>query len=210
MAQIIFVTGTDTGVGRTLLTALLLRHQRQCRVHALGLKPIASGSRDDALILADAQDREIGLGEINPSRFSAPMAPALAARRSQLAVPFHDLTRHIRRAAEHCELLLVEGAGGLLVPLGEKYTVLDLICALECPVVIVAPNKLGVVNHVLLTIHALSGSNVPGVKVVLMNGRSQDRVTKRPILLSSPNGVEVCGCFRFPFFGLRSPADAVT
>ena len=143
MAQIIFVTGTIPA-RQDSTHGISARHQRQCRVHALGLKPIASGKRDDALILADAQDREIGLGEINPYHFSAPMTPgpALAARRSRLAVPFHDLTRHIRRAAEHCELLLVEGAGGLLVPLWRKSIPFSINPRIRRPVAICGAENL--------------------------------------------------------------------
>ena len=205
MAHIIFVTGTDTGVGKTLLTALLLRQQRQSGVRAFGLKPIASGGREDARILASAQGEEIELDEINPYYFRAPIAPALAARRERKSVHLGDVLRHVEDVNERegCELLLVEGAGGVLVPLGDHFTVLDLIGALQCPAIIVAPNKLGVVNHVLLTVHALARRNIPGIKVVLMNQRSRNLVaaTNAALIGEWSRGVPVLS---IPYLG-RNP-----
>lgn len=153
-----FITGTDTGVGKTTLTSLLLQHLRRRGFPALALKPFCAGSRADAELLWTLQHGELGLNEINPFYFPEPVAPFVAGGRHRKGVPLSAVIHHIedvRSRFPDCTHLLIEGAGGLLVPLGERYTVLDLIVALACEVVVVAANKLGTINHTLLTIDAL-------------------------------------------------------
>ena len=152
MAKLIFVTGTDTGVGKTVITASFLKHLRRSGVHALAVKPFCSGGRDDVWHLLRAQDKELTEGECNPFYFDAPLAPAIAARQQGIQVSIRQIGSHIRRIRRRCDVLLVEGAGGLLVPLGANYTVLDLITELGTDgVIIVSANRLGTVNHTLLT-----------------------------------------------------------
>ena len=91
------------------------------------------------------------LDEINPFYFDKPLAPAAAPKR----VPFRDAWARIRALAGRCDVLLVEGAGGLLAPLGENYTVRDLIAALPCKPFVVSRNRLGTINHTLLTVKSL-------------------------------------------------------
>lgn len=200
MRQIIFVTGTDTGVGKTLLTALLLVHLRQEGRHALAMKPFCSGSRDDARVLRQSAGGEIGMEEVNPFYFPAPVAPLVGGRRLGRTVELGEVVAAVRSMAARCEVLLVEGVGGLLVPLGPSYTVADLIFSLRCPVILVARNRLGAVNHTLLTLGALRALGVRQPPVVFMDtGRSDLAALTNPALVSewSPS-VPV---FRIPFLG---------
>ncbi len=177
-APITFITGTDTGVGKTLLTGLLLTYLRKTGVDTLALKPFSSGDRADAILLSQLQEQELALELLNPWHFEEPLAPLLAARLHHERVGLKETIAHLVEMADCCERLLVEGAGGLLTPLGEGFCAVDLIRACRCDVLIVAQNRLGVINHILLTLRALAGQNAqrrgPAAKVVLMNCRAPD------------------------------------
>lgn len=153
--RIIFVTGTDTGVGKTVFTGLLLHHLRVSGVHALAMKPFCSGGRADVRLLRAMQDRELSEDEINPFYFPEPVAPLVAARRHSTLVSLAEVLRHIKKISHRCECLLIEGSGGLFVPLGENFLVSDLIDRLDCETIVVARNRLGTINHTLLTINGL-------------------------------------------------------
>jgi dethiobiotin synthetase len=168
-ARIIFITGTDTGVGKTLLTGLLLHHLRQSGCHALAMKPFCSGSRADAEFLSAVQDNELTLDAMNPFFFAEPVAPLVAARRHHRSILLKEVLRQIRHLARRCQCLLIEGIGGLLVPLGEGFTVMDLIVRLGCEVIVVSSNRLGTINHTILTIAALQRIEIKGLKTVLMS-----------------------------------------
>lgn len=157
VSKLIFVTGTDTGVGKTVVTASLLHHLRQAGVEALAMKPFSSGDRNDARVLLRVQKEAMTIEECNPFHFTAPLAPAAAARRQRRSVALRSVVARVREIQKRCEVLLVEGAGGLMVPLGERYTVLDLMVALDVDgVAIVAANRLGTINHTLLTHQAMA------------------------------------------------------
>jgi dethiobiotin synthetase len=172
-----FITGTDTGTGKTVLTALLAQFLRERGVNAAALKPVCSGSRADARALRAAMDSALSLDEINPWHFRAPIAPLLAARRERKRVHLSEVLAHIRSLQKRFDALLVEGAGGLLSPLGENFNSRDLIAALGAAPIIVAPNKLGVVNHILLTLAALPQGAAATARVVLMSPPKPDAAT---------------------------------
>jgi dethiobiotin synthetase len=183
--SITFITGTDTGVGKTLLTALLVRHLRRNGCHALAMKPFCSGSRADARLLHAIQDRELGLDEINPFFFDEPLAPLVAGRKQRLSIRLQEVLRRIWHVASRCQHLLIEGSGGLLVPLGDGYTVADLIAKLNCEVIVVSPNRLGTINHTLLTVRALQHIGVKTLKVVIMAQRQPDQSSEsNPLILA--------------------------
>jgi dethiobiotin synthetase len=184
-SRIIFITGTDTGVGKTLLTSLLLVHLRDCGCTALAIKPFCSGTRSDIQLLSSAQGRELTKRDINPFYFPEPVAPLVAARKHRRVIEPTQVVSHIKAIARRCECLLIEGAGGLLVPLADSFTTLDLIARFACQVVVVSRNKLGTINHTLLTIRALQRAAMPrsspqppapprDLKVVLMDHGSPD------------------------------------
>lgn len=175
--RIIFVTGTDTGVGKTLLTGLLLHCLRQSGCHALAMKPFSSGTQADAELLRTLQDSELTLDQVNPFFFPEPLAPLVAARKHHCSIRLPQVLRSIRPVASRCECLLIEGVGGLLVPLGEGFTVRDLIAKLACEVIVVAPNRLGTINHTLLTIGALQHIEINGLKTILMTPGARDSST---------------------------------
>jgi dethiobiotin synthetase len=180
MKQTLFITGTDTGAGKTVLTALLTRFLRE-RGPACGtaaLKPVSSGTRSDARALRAAMNAALTLDEINPWHFRAPLAPLLAARKENQRVKLSQVLAHARAMQKRFDVLLVEGAGGLLSPLGENFNSRDLILALRAIPIIVAQNKLGAVNHILLTLEALPENFRVKVKIVLMSPSKPDTATK--------------------------------
>ena len=178
MNRIFFVTGTDTGAGKTVLTTLLVRHLRSRGINAAALKPVCSGGRSDARRLFAAMGGALLLDEINPWHFRAAIAPSLAARQEKKKVKLAQVVAHIRGAQKKIEVLFVEGAGGLLSPLGEDFNTRDLMVALGAVPIIAAPNRLGVVNHVLLTLEALPQTVRATARVVLMPPRKPDISTK--------------------------------
>jgi len=173
MARIIFITGTDTGVGKTVVTALLLRHLRQAGCNALAIKPFCSGSRSDARLLRSLQKHVLTLDEINPFFFKQPSAPATAGGRRK-AIPLDTVLQKIGAVGRCCDVLLVEGIGGLLVPLGKDYTVADLISRLHCPTLIVCRNRLGTINHTLLTVKALQAIGIKRFRIVMVEEKKPD------------------------------------
>jgi dethiobiotin synthetase len=178
MKQKLFITGTDTAVGKTMLAALLTWFLRERGVNAAALKPICSGGRADARALRAAMDGALTLDEINPWHFRSPIAPLLAAKLEKKSVRLAQVLAHIRVLQRRFEVLVVEGAGGLLSPLGENFDSRDLIAALHARPVIVAPNQLGAVNHVLLTLEALPQDLRAKARVVLVSPPRSDAATK--------------------------------
>ena len=172
--RIIFITGTDTGVGKTVLTGLLLHYLRSRGRQALAMKPFCSGGTADTELLRAIQGNELTSGEISPFRFAEPLAPLVAARKHRRTIRLREVLNAIRRLARRCECLLVEGIGGLLAPLGEGFSGRDVIARLRCEVIVVSANRLGTLNHTLLTAAALDQANVKRHKTVLMDYNQLD------------------------------------
>jgi dethiobiotin synthetase len=177
MARIIFVTGTDTDVGKTVFAASLVYVLRSQKVNALAMKPFCSGSRDDILVLQSVQPGALSAEEVNPFYFHAPVAPLVALRQARRNIPLKDVLAKIRHSQSRSDVLVIEGSGGLMVPLGEGYTVADLIGALKCEVAIVSRNRLGTINHTLLTVDAVKRLKPKKVSVVLMERGTADAST---------------------------------
>ncbi len=172
---IIFITGTDTGVGKTVFTALLLAHLREQGVRALAMKPFCSGGRGDVRLLQSLQRGEMSDDEANPFYYDLPLAPCIAARQSRgPKVRLREAVRKIDAIKKKCDVLLVEGSGGLLVPLGESFSVLELIEKLDCSVVIVGRNKIGVISHTLMSFEILHSIGINVVTPVLMGVKNRD------------------------------------
>ena len=172
-----FITGTDTGVGKTVLTTLLARFFRKRGVNAAALKPICSGGRDDARALHAALNGALSLDEINPWHFRAPVAPLLAARRERKRVTLADVLAHVRAMQKRFDVVLLEGAGGLLSPLGENFDSRGLIAASRATPIIVCPDRLGALNQVLLALEALPESLLRRAGVVLISPPKPDAAT---------------------------------
>jgi len=168
-ARILFVTGTDTGVGKTVFAALATRSLREHGFRVAALKPICSGGRDDARRLHRAAGKVMSLDDVNPWHFRAALAPLLAAHQEKKRLQLRTVVAHIRRFARRFEVVIVESAGGLLSPLGEKFDSRDLIQALGAETIVVCPNKLGAVNQVRLVLEALPLDVARQARVVLVN-----------------------------------------
>jgi dethiobiotin synthetase len=200
LKQIYFITGTDTGAGKTVLTALLVNCLRGEKINAAALKPISSGGRDDARKIFAAMNGVLPLDEINPWHFRAPIAPVLAARKEYKKVKLPEVVAHIRAVQQRFDFLIVEGAGGLLSPLGEKFDSRDLILKARAKPIIVAPNELGVVNRILLTLEALPKDFRRRAKIVFMSPAKADAATVSNAELLS-EFFDAKRIFHLPWFG---------
>jgi dethiobiotin synthetase len=163
-----FITGTDTGVGKTWFTCWLARAWRARGFAAAALKPIASGDREDAELIREATGGILSLDEINPVHFREPAAPLVAARLENRMIDFVALNRKI--AAMHFSHFAVEGVGGWRVPLAPDYEVRDWARDLQLPVIVVARGTLGTLNHTLLTVDSIREAGLPCAGVVVNAG----------------------------------------
>ena len=178
MGSLIFITGTDTGAGKTVLTAMLLASLRARGVHALAMKPVCCGSRADARLIDRLQEHEIPIEQINPWYIPQPVAPAALAKHDRPNWRPSELERSIRELQAGCDVLLVEGCGGLMVPLLGDYFVRDLIEHLQCPVICSGRNRLGIINHMLLSARFLAESGIRKRVFVLMGTKSRTLATR--------------------------------
>lgn len=159
--QGVFVTGTDTGVGKTLFAAALLLKLRAAGIAVAACKPVAAGCRRedgrlfsaDAELLADAAAAP--LARVSPVALEPPIAPHIAAAEAGIRLAAADLVAACRAAAPAGEFLVVEGAGGWRVPIGPQETMADIARGLGLPVVLVVGLRLGCLNHALLTAEAI-------------------------------------------------------
>ncbi len=182
-SRFIFVTGTDTDVGKTVFAADLTRTLIQLGARVVALKPICSGGRDDARKLRLAAGNALSLDDVNPWHFRAALSPDLAARREKKHVRLAALVAHAEKMARRYELVVVEGAGGLLSPLGEGFDSRDLIVALRARPIIVCPNRLGAVNQVRLVLEALPVAYAKQARIVLVNPPRADAPSRSNRLL---------------------------
>jgi dethiobiotin synthetase len=159
----IFVTGTDTGVGKTVVAVALLRALDAAGMRAIGMKPVAAGIDADAALNADvaalvaAANVAAPLGDINPYAFAPPIAPHLAAQLAGVAIDLDRIAAAHGRLAAAGDAVVVEGAGGVLVPLGLRTDMLDIPVRLGLPVLLVVGIRLGCLNHALLSALAIAG-----------------------------------------------------
>ncbi len=173
----VLVTGTDTGVGKTVFTAAFLAWLRERGVASIGFKPLASGGREDAEALWRAQQGDVPLDVVNPWHFPEPLSPLLAARRAGCRVTLDALTGHLRAASRGMEVAVVEAAGGWLSPLMEGADAPEWCEELGARVVLVAPDRLGVVGQVRLVWSALPARVRRQAQVVLMAPERPDEAT---------------------------------
>jgi dethiobiotin synthetase len=193
----LFVTGTDTGVGKTVLTAALACALRE-RGHSVGVsKPVQSGALaadpyGDAQLLKRWTRAAEGPAEIAPFSFAAPLSPLVAARLEGRTVDREEAIANVRAIAARYDAVLVEGAGGLIAPVGENWTIADLARDLGLPVLVVARAGLGTVNHSTLTVRALRELALEVAGVVL-NGAGDESTAENAALIERFAGVRVLG-----------------
>lgn len=170
MSKGIFITGTDTDCGKTYVSSLILRALRAERVDAVGYKPICCGDRNDALELVDASGDMVDVEAVNPVWLKTPAAPHVAAMFENAPIDRELLLRkHAELEAEH-QVVVTEGAGGLLVPIdGKDFMIAELIKMIGSKVIIVVGNKLGALNHTLLTVEALRARGIEPAGMIFNN-----------------------------------------
>lgn len=159
-----FVTGTDTGVGKTLVTCALLRAAQTQGLIALGMKPIAAGTEirdgrainEDAARLLVAGSFDPGLERLNPYCLHAPLAPHLAARKENVLIKLAPIHQAFDELRQQCDRLFIEGAGGFLAPLGEGLDASNIAQDLDLPLILVVGMRLGCINHAVLTAEAIA------------------------------------------------------
>jgi dethiobiotin synthetase len=164
VSRSLFVTGTDTGVGKTLVTAALLRRLRESGVAVAGMKPVAAGSiagaegpaNEDALLLQAESSIRHPYADVNPWLFEPPIAPHLAAAEAGVAIDTARIAAAHARIRAGAEVVLAEGAGGFLVPLDATHSFADLPALLGMEVLLVVGLRLGCLNHALLTAEAIA------------------------------------------------------
>ena len=159
-----YVTGTDTGIGKTRSSAALLHALRARGLRAVGMKPVASGceridgewKNEDALALIDASDPRPAYADCNPFALPLPLAPELAARDAGVDVELQPILDAHARLAASADAVIVEGVGGWAAPLSANLMQSDLVQALDLPVVLVVGMRLGCLNHALLSARAIA------------------------------------------------------
>lgn len=172
---LLFVTGTDTGVGKTQVACAITRMLVRAGHAVLPVKLIETGcvrihgrlEPQDGRALARAASLEHLLDLVAPERFELPAAPSTAAKRAGVELRFADLQAHIARAHSVCPRILLEGAGGFLVPIGPEGSFADLALLLRPRLLVVARDALGTLNHTLLTVEAIRRRNLALAGVVL-------------------------------------------
>lgn len=175
----LFITGTDTGVGKTRVTTLLTKALRRSDVPTVAVKPFCSGDRSDIDLLREASGYVLSESATTPVWLQAPAAPSVAARLEGRSLVLQDIVSWFEDLTLEHSTILVEGAGGWLVPVNESETLADLAVMLNLPVLPVVANRLGCINHTLLTLESIRsrGLHCPGI--VLNNPLESDDISSR-------------------------------
>lgn len=203
-AKGIFITGTDTGVGKTYVAAGIARELKRLDVDVGVMKPAETGCKvrsgrlvpRDAVTLMKASGTRDQLALVNPYRFRKPLAPAVAAEFEGKRIDLDAITSSYQKLSRRHEFMIVEGAGGIMVPLSLRETSLDLAAALGLPVLIVSRPGLGTINHTLLTISALQGRRV-SIAGIVINYAGDQKIgiaeKTSPAVIEKMSGVHVLG-----------------
>ncbi len=162
-----FITGTDTDAGKTYVTCLLLEALKRTGKAVAGFKPFVCGARDDAVHLANASSEGITVEEVNPVWLKVPAAPYAAALMENRRFELNEVIACFQAIAQRHEHVLIEGAGGWEVPLNEFSTMADFAQRLALPVIVVVNNKLGCLNHTILTVRNIQARGLTCAGVIL-------------------------------------------
>ncbi len=218
----IFITGTDTGIGKTVVTAGIVRWLRQQGIDALPMKPVQTGVRREGsrLVSPDlefclaASGLRPGANEMklmSPYVYEPACSPHLAGRLAGNYPEIPEIMRCADELLQKHQVIVVEGAGGIMVPLNERQTMLDLMVALNYPVVVVARFGLGTINHTLLSVQALRAAGLTLLGVVFNRTeppRPENQLIEsdNPEIIARLGDVPVLGKLRY--FENLDPADA--
>lgn len=170
----LFITGTDTGVGKTLIAGGIAAVLRQRGLKVGVFKPIASGCRDEGVLISDdteflamCADADYSLSVISPVTYKTPAAPITCVQLEGRDIDYEAIVTAYNYLCENTDVVIVEGIGGALVPIDAEYTVMDLAVEFNLPTVIVARPNLGTINHSLLTIEAVRQAGLPVAGLVI-------------------------------------------
>jgi len=196
-----FITGTDTGVGKTLVTGALMVALQQRGLTVAPMKPVAAGTvmmngmavNEDVALLQELSSHRFPLRDVNPCCFSEPIAPHIAASLEDVHVDVEVVRAAYARLAAQSDVVLVEGAGGFLVPMSETVSMAEIPIDLALPVILVVAMRLGCINHALLTAEAIRArhlvlagwvANTPGAQMAAYeaNLATLERLLKAPLL----------------------------
>jgi len=207
LKKLVFVTGTDTGVGKTVITAGLLALFRKRGYRSLAVKPFQTGALDHGgkLSSTDAMFYEIDLPQaepaevINPICMAPPAAPWVASILTKETFDLSKVYGTVKKVLPNYDLVLLEGAGGLCVPIEKDFLMADMIRELRCPIIIVARGSLGTINHTLLTVRYAQAQGIP-ILGVIISGLNQgvDPVADlNPWVIKELSGVPLLGVMPF-------------
>ena len=170
----LFITGTDTGVGKTLVAGGIAAVLRRQGLKIGVFKPIASGCRDDGVLVSDdteflasCADAEYSLSVITPVTYKTPAAPITCAQLENRPIDYEEIVAAYTYLCENTDVVIVEGIGGAMVPIDAEHTILDLAVEFNLPTVVVARPNLGTINHSLLTIEAVRNAGLPVAGLVI-------------------------------------------
>ncbi|MEN8126449.1 MAG: dethiobiotin synthase [Planctomycetota bacterium] len=170
----LFITGTDTGVGKTLIAGGIAAVLRGQGLKVGVFKPIASGCRNDGGLISDdteflamCADADYLLSVITPVTYKTPAAPITCVQLEGRAIDYEAIVTAYNYLCENTDVVIVEGIGGVMVPIDDEHTVLDLAAEFNLPTVIVARPNLGTINHSLLTIEAVRSAGLPVAGLVI-------------------------------------------
>jgi dethiobiotin synthetase len=197
----LFVTGTDTGVGKTKFTVWLLERLRAHGVRCAGYKPICCGDRDDAVQLQTASSPGLTIDEVNPVWLRTPAAPLTAAQTEGRKVDLPALGEGFVRLSERFDFVAIEGVGGWMVPITTDYFSNDLAADLRLPVIVIAENRLGCLNHILLTVSAIRSAGLNCGGIVLND------LAKTADLVMSTNAAILRSCLTLPIHAGFDPGE---
>jgi len=162
-----FITATDTGAGKTYVSCLLLRALRAAGRRATGFKPLCCGSREDVAALLECSDAGATAELVNPVYYKMPLAPLAAGMLENRGFALEEVLGAWRELAERYEHIIVEGCGGWEVPLTDRLTMADVAAALGLPVLVVVNNRLGALNHTILTVRAVQARGLRCAGLIL-------------------------------------------
>ncbi len=203
MGKTFFITGTGTEVGKTVVTAGLARAFINMQYKTKICKPVASGGIPslDAVLLRQWSGVSQPVEEITPVTFEQPLAPYSIVRDFGGSLDIGGVLKSIRALEENSDILLVEGIGGVVVPLLREYSVIDLISELQYPVLVVADAGLGTINHTVMTLQTLRHRRVPVVGFVANHVRADGDLSEdtNPDIITELSGVPCLG--RIPYAG---------
>lgn len=181
----LFLTGTDTGVGKTYVSALLVRALRRAGLDTAPMKPFCCGDREDALALHAACGGAVPLDVINPIWYATPASPYTAAKVENRPADLALVRLNFQQLRARHRSLIVEGVGGWMVPIAKDYYVADLAAEFGLPVAIVVLNRLGALNHALLTVRDIQRRGLPFAGIIFNRAEAENDIaaaTNRALL----------------------------